>query len=279
MTFLFNGIGLFLVNSIDWGGALYAVLVMGGVALLLALLIIVVSKVFEVKEDTKVKEIAEYLSGANCGGCGHPGCAGFAKALTEGKGKIDDCAMASKTDKIEIANILGISFAGGEKTTAVVACNGGVRCKDRYEYQGYGDCISQNIMAGGKKQCDEGCMGSGSCADACPSYAIEVKEGVARTNVKLCNSCGACIVYCPKKIIKRIPASAEVYVACSSTCRGKTVMAVCETGCTGCSLCVRACKEDAITMHNYVPVFDYAKCTNCRACISSCPRKVIKEVR
>ena len=36
----------------------------------------VASKVFAVEKDPREEAIAEILPGANCGGCGYPGCGG-----------------------------------------------------------------------------------------------------------------------------------------------------------------------------------------------------------
>lgn len=251
---------------------------MAGIAGILGLLIVIVNKYFEVKEDTRVSEVLAHLPGSNCGGCGQAGCAALAKELVDGKVSIDDCGQLSDANKAEIGNILGISVSGSEPTMAVVACSGGIKCQEKYEYQGYGSCVSQELLCGGKKACDVGCMGSGSCVDACPSYAIEVKEGVAKVDKINCTACGMCIQTCPKKIIKRIPANAQVYIACSTQCKGKDVSSVCTAGCIACGMCAKVCPSNAIVLVNNEPVIDYAKCTACHKCVASCPRKVIFKV-
>lgn len=267
---------LLLFNEINWTSFGIVIAIMAGLALLLGGIIMLVSKFFEVKGgDPRIDEIKGHLSGANCGGCGYAGCADFAKALCEGKAEIDGCNATSKEEKIEISNILGISYSGGEDTFAVVSCNGGIRCSDKYEYQGYGDCISQQMMSGGRKACNAGCIGSSSCVNVCPADAIEVYEGVAIITPRLCVSCGQCIKTCPKKIIKRVPRSAKVYVACSSECRGKEVISACKAGCIACGLCQKNCPHDAIHIENNVPIIDYSKCVGCKKCVGVCPRKVI----
>ena len=190
---------MFCFQDINWGTFGWTLGVMLIIALVLGGLIILVSKFFSVEKDTRVDEIVEHLPKANCGACGHPGCEGFAQALVNGTADVDDCKVSSKEQKIEIANILGKSFSGGEETVAVVACNGGNNCQDKYAYQGYGNCQAQVMLSGGRKACPVGCMGAGSCADICPSAAIKVKEGVAVVDPDLCISCGLCMQTCPKK--------------------------------------------------------------------------------
>jgi electron transport complex protein RnfB len=270
---------LLLFKEIDWTKFGLVVAIMAGIGLFFGLLIVFISKFCAIKADPKIGEVLSHLSGANCGGCGHAGCEGFAKALVEGKASIDDCGQTTKANKIEISNILGISYAGGEETVAVVACNGGIHCDDKYDYQGYGNCISQQILANGRKACIAGCMGAGSCVDVCPNLAIECRDGYAQIDPELCVSCGVCIRTCPKHLIKRVPRSAKIYVGCNSQCKGREVMDVCKTGCISCGLCQRTCKFDAIHLVNNVPIIDYSKCTACMECYKICPRKVIKKLK
>lgn len=266
-------------TTIDWGKVGISVAIAGGIALVLGLLIIGISRLCQVKEDPRINEVNDLLAGANCGACGYAGCAGFAKALVEGKADISACGQTSKANVIEIGNILGISVSGNtEETIAVVACAGGNLCADKYQYQGYGNCISQQLLAGGKKACETGCMGAGSCVDVCPYTAIEVRDGYAHVDPDLCRSCGLCIQTCPKSLIKRVPKSAKVYVACSTNCRGKDVMNKCKAGCISCGICEKNCPTGAIHLVNNVPIIDYSKCTNCGLCLEKCPRKIIRYV-
>ncbi|MCM1043867.1 MAG: RnfABCDGE type electron transport complex subunit B [Corallococcus sp.] len=275
LLLMFEQIG----RDIDFATFGIAIGIIAGIALLLGLLIILISRFCEVKEDPRISEIENLLAGANCGACGHPGCSGYAKALCEGKASLDDCGQTTKTAKVEISNILGQAVSGDlEPTIAVVACAGGNKCADKYAYQGYGDCISQDMLAGGRKSCETGCMGSGSCVDACPYLCIECYDGYAHVDPEQCRSCGLCIKTCPKGLIKRIPVSATVYVACSTNCRGKDVMNKCSAGCISCGICERSCPVGAIHLENNVPVIDYSKCTHCDTCLLKCPRKIIRHV-
>ena len=58
---------------------LTAVIVLGITGLILAVVLFFISKKFAVEEDPRVVQINEILPGANCGGCGYPGCAAFAE--------------------------------------------------------------------------------------------------------------------------------------------------------------------------------------------------------
>lgn len=295
-----------MVNSLAVSVALQIIipaLILFVLALVFAIALAYLGKRLAVKRDARIDEVRAKLSGANCGGCGYPGCDGFATALVEGKAKLSDCAATSKERKDEIATILGVTNSG-EATKVVVCCRGGNDAKDKYEYMGYGDCRSMELLAGGRKQCAWGCLGMGSCVDACHDHAIEVNlNGYSEVHQDKCISCGRCIAACPKQIIKRIPASAEYYVACSNHQKGKEVRDVCSKGCIACGLCVRVCTaemnnaanekkaaqesidgkdnvkiESAISIVDNLAVIDYSKCVNCGKCAEKCPQKCILSV-
>lgn len=250
--------------------------IFAGSALVIGALILVVSKVFKVDVDEKITKILENLAGANCGGCGCSGCSGFATKLASGAGDISDCHVTSPEKKAEIAKILGIELRDEERTVAVVKCNGGAtNCAEKFEYNGNPTCASCASLLGGNKMCATACLGCGDCKEVCPENAIEITDKLSEVNPDLCISCGACMSACPKQIIERIPASAPVYVACSSKCKGKDVMSVCKVGCIACGICAKSCPHGAITMVDNLPSIDYSKCTGCLTCVSKCPRKII----
>ena len=226
--------------------------------------------------DEKIEKIMNNLAGANCGGCGCSGCSGFASKLAAGGASLSDCHVTSPEKKEEIAKLLGIELSDEEPTVAVVHCNGGIEnCGQKFEYKGNPTCAANASLLGGNKACSTACLGCGDCKAVCPENAINVSERLAQIDPDRCISCGACITACPKEIIGRIPASAPVYVACSSKCKGKDVMNVCKVGCIACGLCAKSCPHGAITMQDNLPVFDYSKCTGCLTCVAKCPRKII----
>ncbi|MCD8205219.1 MAG: 4Fe-4S binding protein [Clostridia bacterium] len=252
--------------------------IFGGIAIVLVILILVVGKFFKVDVDEKVTKILENLAGANCGGCGCSGCSGFANKLASGGGDISDCHVTSTENKAIIAEILGVELKDEERTVAIVHCHGGLEnVAETFVYNGTPSCTACNTLYGGNKACKFGCLGCGDCASVCSEKAITVTGKLAGVDPDLCIGCGSCMSTCPKHLIGRIPESAAVYVACSSTCRGKDVMNACKVGCIGCGMCSRKCPNKAITMVNNLPVMDYTKCTGCKTCVSVCPRKIIIE--
>ena len=253
--------------------ALLIALIAGALAFFLSFL----GQKMAVARDERIDEVKSHLSGANCGGCGYAGCDAFAEALVKGEADLSKCNATDKKNKDEICKILGVTLTQGKKTVAYVACNGGNACDNKYDYQGYGDCVSAEILAGGNKACDVGCMGLGSCTNVCPHHAITVNKDTAVSEVDYthCTSCGACIATCPKALIKRVPVDAVAVVACSNKCKAKEVMSVCKNGCIGCGKCMRSCPAQAITVVDNLAVIDYDKCIKCGNCIEVCPRKCI----
>ena len=76
---------------------LIAVISLGVIALVSAAILYVASKKFAVYEDPRIAQVAEVLPQANCGGCGYPGCSGFADACVKA-GSLDGklCACFRK---------------------------------------------------------------------------------------------------------------------------------------------------------------------------------------
>ena len=84
--------------------AIVALAVIGGA---LGLLLGISNVYLHVEEDERIEKVTELLPGANCGGCGYPGCNGLAEALVEGKvNKTSTCVVASAKIKEDIAQYL-----------------------------------------------------------------------------------------------------------------------------------------------------------------------------
>lgn len=235
-------------------------------------------KKFAVEVDEREEKIAAVLPGANCGGCGYPGCGGCAAAIVKGEAKVNACPVGGAAVAEAIANILGVKVEEAEKMAAYVKCNGTCEnAKEKSEYDGMTDCrAAASVPGGGSKSCTYGCLGLGSCVSACKFDAISIVDGVAKVDKDKCTSCGMCISICPKHIIELVPVKSTVRVECSSKDKGKDTMDSCSVGCIGCKRCEKACQNDAIHVVDNVAKIDYDKCTVCKACVDVCPKKIIK---
>ena len=78
---------------------LWAVLLMAGLAVILALLIVLFSHIFHVEEDPGIAAVEKMLPNYNCGACGYAGCHDLAEALVNGEVKKVSQCKAGKKDK------------------------------------------------------------------------------------------------------------------------------------------------------------------------------------
>ncbi|MCR5692310.1 MAG: RnfABCDGE type electron transport complex subunit B [Eubacterium sp.] len=259
---------------------LMSVIVLAVLGVLIGLLLGVAGKVFAVETDERVEAVRECLPGNNCGGCGYPGCDGLAEAIVKGEAEVNACPVGGAAVAAKIGEILGVSADATEKKVAYVKCSGTCdKAGSKYEYTGELDCKSAVLAPGqGDKACSYGCLGLGSCVEACQFGALEIKDGIAQVNPEACVACGKCVEACPKNLIDLIPYKRSYVVACASQDKGKDVMAVCKAGCIGCGICAKQCHFDAITIENNLAVIDPDKCKGCSLCAQKCPKQVIQKV-
>ncbi len=261
------------------GNIIAAIAVLGILGAVFGLILSVASKIFEVKKDPREEEILSHLAGANCGGCGYPGCAGLAAAILAGKAPVNACAPAGPENAAAIAKIMGLEAPTGEREVAFVRCNGGTNAQKRYEYVGVQDCVAATKVAAGPLECAFGCLGFGSCVKACQFGAMSIgPSSAAVVDPDKCTGCMACAQACPRGLIVSVPASKQVRVACANQDKGKAAMSVCANSCIGCGLCEKECKFDAIHVEGGVAVIDYAKCKGCKLCTKVCPRDAITPI-
>ena len=64
---------------------LFSILVLGVLGGVFGALLAFASKIFHVEVDPKQAAVREALAGANCGGCGFPGCDGYAPLSREAR--------------------------------------------------------------------------------------------------------------------------------------------------------------------------------------------------
>ena len=264
---------------------LIAVAVLGGIALVSAVVLYVCSKKFAVYEDPRLGQVTALLPGANCGGCGYPGCSGMASALVKGAdaGSLDGlyCPVGGAEVMGQVADLLGMAVANTEPKVAVVRCNGTCELRPRIaEYSGLRTCTAMNSCGAGETGCGYGCLGCGDCVSACSFGAIKINDetGLPEVDEDKCTACGACVNACPRHIIelrKRGVKNRRVYVRCVNKDRGAAAMKACKAACIGCGKCEKECNFGAIIIQGNLSYIDPDKCRLCRKCVEVCPTHAI----
>ncbi len=181
-----------------------AVIIMGSLGIVIGALLAAASKIFYVYVDPKILAVEDVLPGANCGGCGLPGCSSNAEAIVAGKASPNSCVAAGPDVAQAIAAILGVSVEAKEPDIALPDCTYSVgEAETKFIYDGLNDCRAAALISGGMKVCRIGCLGLGTCARACPFDAITMgPNGLPVVNEEKCTGCGTCERVCPKHIIK-----------------------------------------------------------------------------
>ena len=180
-----------------------ALIMLGGIGITVGIVLAAASKIFYVYVDPKILAIEDVLPGANCGGCGLPGCSANAEAIVAGRAAANSCVAAGSDVAEAIAGIMGLTIEAKEPDIARPGCYYGVAQADqKYHYDGLNDCRAVALLGGGMKVCSIGCLGLGTCAKACPFDAIVMgPEGLPVVDEIKCTGCGTCERVCPKAII------------------------------------------------------------------------------
>ena len=266
----------------------FAIALLGGLGLVFGLVLAAASKVFYVETDPRLEQLNACLPGANCGGCGYAGCGAYAEAVLNGEAPIGACASGGNECAQGMAAIMGVKAEAVTRKVAMVRCSGEkyydkegnqvAGAKSKGNYEGFHDCLAASKVGGsGPLACKFGCLGYGSCTNACKYGAISVQNGVAVVDEDLCVGCMACAAVCPRQLIIPVEPSRNVVIACNSMAKGAATTRACTVGCIGCGKCKKVCPNDAITVENGLARIDYSKCVQCGLCATVCPKKLIKD--
>ncbi len=254
-----------------------SMIALGGLGLIFGICLAIFSRRFSVKVDPRIERIMERLPGTNCGACGMAGCRGFATGLVGGKAEVSGCPLGGSEVSTKLAEIMGVEAKEETPQVAIVQCQGGRReAKQRFIYHGVEDCDAAILVSSGPKACDYGCLGFGTCVEACPFGALSMNEnGLPVVDEDLCTGCGLCVEACPRNILKLIPQTQKVFLGCVSEDKGKEVKDICSLGCIGCKLCAspKVTPSGAIRMEGNLPVIDPSKGNDLANAVQKCPSK------
>ena len=263
---------------------IYTIISLCAIWIASAVILYFVAQKFKVEEDPRIDTVESILPGANCGGCGKPGCRGFAEATVKAT-SLDGlfCPVGGAETMTKVAAALGMEVTVQTPQIAVVRCNGTCDHRQRTsQYDGYKSCAIEHSLYRGETDCTFGCLGCGDCVTACPFDAIHMDEnGLPVVSEEKCVACGACVKACPRNIIElrnKGVKGRRVFVCCVNKDKGNIARKACTAACIGCGKCVKECPFEAITLENNLAYIDFRKCRLCRKCVSVCPTHAIHEV-
>ncbi|MFP4620807.1 MAG: Fe-S cluster domain-containing protein [Bacteroidales bacterium] len=264
---------------------IYTIVSLSGLGVAAAVILYMAARKFRVYEDPRIDAVEDALPGANCGGCGYPGCRAFAEAAvkTEDLSELN-CPVGGNETMQKVAEILGLEVEQKDPQVAVVRCSGSFdNAPALNRYEGPATCAIEHALYGGETGCHYGCLGKGDCVDSCDFEAIFIngQTGLPYVIDDNCTACGACVETCPRDIIelrKRNKKDRKIYVSCVNQDKGGVARKACKVACIGCGKCVKVCPFDAITLENNLAYIDPFKCKLCRKCVEVCPTNAIVEV-
>ena len=262
-----------------------SIIVLGVIGLASAIILYFVAQKFKVEEDTRIDTVAELLPGANCGGCGYPGCRGFAEACVKAD-TLENmlCPVGGLPVMCKVSETLGHAVCQATPKIAVVRCNGTCANRPRTnKFDGAQNCKIAAQLYAGETNCSHGCYGFGDCVAACQFDAIKInpETGIPEVDEEKCVACGACVKACPKKVIElrnKGVKGRRVFVSCVNKDKGAVARKACSAACIGCGKCQKICPFGAIKVENNLAYIDFELCRSCRKCVNECPTGAIHDV-
>lgn len=262
-----------------------SIIVLGVIGLASAIILYFVAQKFKVEEDTRIDEVTELLPGANCGGCGYPGCRGFAEACVKAD-TLENmlCPVGGLPVMCKVSEVLGHAVCQATPKIAVVRCNGTCQNRPRTnKFDGAQNCKIAAQLYAGETNCSYGCFGFGDCVAACQFDAIKInpETGIPEVDEEKCTACGACVKACPKKVIElrnKGLKGRRVFVSCVNKDKGGVARKACSAACIGCGKCQKVCPFGAIKVENNLAYIDFELCRTCRKCVNECPTGAIHDV-
>ncbi|MBE0501978.1 MAG: RnfABCDGE type electron transport complex subunit B [Desulfuromonadales bacterium] len=256
---------------------LASIVTLGLIGLLAACALGFAAKKFHVEIDPREQALLDILPGANCGACGYPGCAGYAKGVVASGSIADICPPGGQTVMQKVAKIMDLAPVTANPQISVVICQGdNKKAVQKYNYLGLTDCRAAQKLADGPKTCPAGCLGLGTCAMICPFGAIEMTpDSLAVIDRKKCTGCGKCVKACPRFVIKLTPLDATTHVLCNSHDKGALVRKYCQVGCIACQICKKTA-PGAYEIENMLASVVYDQHREADQAVDKCPTHCIR---
>lgn len=162
-----------------------ATVIFSGIAIVLAIILIVSSHYLSTSENEVIDRIESLLPRIQCAQCGYPGCRPYAAAIASGKADINLCPPGGDETVRRLATFLGSDFSSVIKDSTTASLNEVA-------------LISEEL-----------CIGCNLCLRACPVDAIVgVHQSMHTVISDHCTGCRLCLPPCPVDCISLVSRNA-----------------------------------------------------------------------
>ena len=120
----------------DFTTIIWAVVVLGALAIVFGLILAVAAKVFEVEVDPACRRSRPVWPALTAAAAAIPAAPAAPRPFWPARLPVTACAPAGAEGAAKIAAIMGMEAPSGEKMVAHVLCNGGTNAVKNFEYRG-----------------------------------------------------------------------------------------------------------------------------------------------
>ena len=162
-----------------------ATVIFAGIAIVLAILLIVSSHYLSTTENEVIDKVESLLPRIQCAQCGYPGCRPYAAAIVTDKANINLCPPGGNETVRRLAKLLGSDFSPVAKNSTT-------------------DNLNEIAFIS-----EELCIGCNLCLRACTVDAIVgIHQSMHTVISDHCTGCRLCIPPCPVDCISLVPRNA-----------------------------------------------------------------------